>query len=157
MQFHVTRHHVLYSVEFWRYMNDTWRQRDMPCLEVDWSDWHASSRYSSFDDDKLSLVTRGIDGDGETGYCGGYLYWSTGCSRAVHARCHSSSSTAMRQSNYNNSQTADLRRPVTDKKNGERARLRVPKLLDICRLQCLTLYRMVMPIGTPFLKEKINN
>jgi len=22
---------------------------------------------------------------------------------------------------------------------------------------CLTLYRMVMPIGTPFLKEKINN
>jgi len=24
-------------------------------------------------------------------------------------------------------------------------------------LQYLTLYRMVMPIGTPFLKEKINN
>jgi len=23
--------------------------------------------------------------------------------------------------------------------------------------QCLTLYRMVMPIGTPFLKEKNNN
>jgi len=24
-------------------------------------------------------------------------------------------------------------------------------------IKCLTLYRMVMPIGTPFLKEKINN
>jgi len=24
-------------------------------------------------------------------------------------------------------------------------------------IECLTLYRMVMPIGTPFLKEKINN
>ena len=27
----------------------------------------------------------------------------------------------------------------------------------VVTLACLTLYRMVMPIGTPFLKEKINN
>jgi len=29
--------------------------------------------------------------------------------------------------------------------------------LTLPRTATLTLYRMVMPIGTPFLKEKINN
>jgi len=28
---------------------------------------------------------------------------------------------------------------------------------DKAEICCLTLYRMVMPIGTPFLKEKNNN
>jgi len=32
-----------------------------------------------------------------------------------------------------------------------------PPRFAVGKKQNLTLYRMVMPIGTPFLKEKINN
>ena len=34
---------------------------------------------------------------------------------------------------------------------------KVKQLLQVLHHWVLTLYRMVMPIGTPFLKEKINN